>query len=251
MECSFQAFAILHSICNFFPVLKNSKCKWDFSEFLYMWTLNQILWVHQMCSLCLRMTNIRRNIRCSGAEGEGRQTSELKPFKTFVLYHLVSGFLREWTVRRGGEKARVSLKAGAVRGCSQSAPLRPALHPAVPLGSARRPGCSAAGWVGSKRKGRPSPSCLPARFAIGALTVSCVENTCEKLEMWVTWAFIRNWNHYVLGCWYTDTRLDLSRAFMGTVPVKGGIVGHTLEQAWWYIPRIKWSVRSPRALPSR
>ena len=48
-----------------------------------------------------------------------------------------------------------------------------------------------------------------------------------------------NLNHYFLGCWYTRIQFDFSKAFMGTVTVKGDIVGHILELVWWYIPGIK------------
>lgn len=99
-----------------------------------------------------------------------------------------------------------------------------------------------------QRKVTVTSSCLPAQFATGviqdALNVSYVENICKKLEIWVTKVFLVNLNHYLLGCWYTHIQLDFSKAFMGTVTVKGCIVGHILEWVCWYIPGIKWSVWS-------
>lgn len=47
-----------------------------------------------MCTLCLRMTNIWGNVRFSGAEEGGRQTSEVKQNLSRLLFcNTVFGFL--------------------------------------------------------------------------------------------------------------------------------------------------------------
>lgn len=43
-----------------------------------------------------------------------------------------------------------------------------------------------------------------------------------------------NLNH----CFLEHIQLNFSKAFLGTVTVKGGIVGRVLEQELWYIPGI-------------
>lgn len=45
-----------------------------------------------------------------------------------------------------------------------------------------------------------------------------------------------NLNNYLLDCCYAHKQFHFSKAFMGTITVKGGIIGHILEQVWWYIP---------------
>lgn len=41
-----------------------------------------------------------------------------------------------------------------------------------------------------------------------------------------------NLNNYLFDCCYAHKQFHFSKVFMGTITVKGGIIGRILEQVW-------------------